>query len=127
MSGSGFIAVGIGAACGAWARWGLAALLNGLFPLLPMGTLAANIIGGFLIGIALEVFGRHAGLSETLRLLVITGFLGGLTTFSAFSAEIVALIMRAHYGWAFLLGSAHLVGSLTATLAGIWCVRWLVH
>lgn len=125
MTGAGFIAIGVGAALGAWARWGLAALLNAIFPLLPLGTLAANVIGGFGIGIAVELFTRHAGLTEELRLFVITGFLGALTTFSTFSAEIVALLMRAHYGWAITLAAAHLAGSLIATLGGIALVRSL--
>lgn len=110
---------------GAWTRWGLAAGLNAVFPLLPLGTLAANIIGGFGIGVALEVFGRHSGLSEEMRLFVITGFLGALTTFSTFSAEVVSLLARAHYGWAIALAGSHLVGSLLATILGIACVRWL--
>lgn len=125
MTGAGFIAIGIGAALGAWARWGLAALLNAAFPLLPLGTLAANVIGGFGIGLAIELFTRHAGLTEELRLFVITGFLGALTTFSTFSAEIVALLARAHYGWAIMLAAAHLAGSLIATLCGIALVRSL--
>ena len=118
-------AVGVGAAAGAWARWGLAILLNTGSPVLPLGTLAANLIGGFLIGVAMEVFGRNAGLPEELRLLVITGFLGGLTTFSTFSAEVVSNLLRGHYGWAALGVVSHLIGSLVATLCGIFCVRWL--
>lgn len=124
MTGAGFIAIGIGAALGAWARWGLAALLNAVFPLLPLGTLAANVIGGFGIGLAIEIFTRYAGLTEELRLFVVTGFLGALTTFSTFSAEIVALLARAHYGWAIALALAHLAGSLIATVCGIAVVRW---
>ena len=121
----GFVAVGIGAALGAWTRWGLAAALNSVFPLLPLGTLAANVIGGFAIGIAMESFGRSSGLSEELRLFVITGFLGALTTFSTFSAEVVGLLQRAQYMWAMVLASSHLVGSLLATMLGIACVRWM--
>ena len=125
MTGAGFIAVGIGAALGAWMRWGLAVLLNATFPLLPFGTLAANIIGGLGVGVASEIFIRHAGLTDEMRLFVITGFLGGLTTFSTFSAEVVGLLARAHYGWAVMLASAHLAGSLIATIGGIFLVRWL--
>ena len=125
VTGIGLIAIGVGAAIGAWARWALAVLFNASFPLLPMGTLAANVIGGFGIGLAIEIFSRHAGLSEELRLFVITGFLGALTTFSTFSAEIVVLLARAHYGWALLLAGAHLAGSLIATLGGIFLVRWM--
>ena len=124
MTLAGFIAIGIGAALGAWARWGLAALLNATFPLFPLGTLAANLIGGFGIGLAIEIFTRHMGLTDELRLFVVTGFLGALTTFSTFSAEIVGLLARAHYGWALMLAGAHLAGSLIATVGGIWVVRW---
>ena len=123
MTGAGFLAIGIGAALGAWARWALAVLLNATFPLLPLGTLAANVIGGFGIGLAIEIFTRHAGISEEMRLFVITGFLGALTTFSTFSAEVVALLARAQYGWALILAAAHLAGSLVATLGGIYVVR----
>lgn len=125
MTGTGLIAIGIGAALGAWARWGLGALLNTGFPLLPLGTLAANLIGGLGIGLAIELFPRHAALSDELRLFVITGFLGALTTFSTFSAEVVALLERAHYGWAVMLASAHLAGSLIATVLGMFLVRWM--
>jgi CrcB protein len=76
------------------------------------------------VGLAIEIFTRHMGLTDELRLFVVTGFLGALTTFSAFSAEIVGLLARAHYGWALMLASAHLAGSLIATIGGIWVVRW---
>ena len=82
MPWSGFIAVGGGAAVGAWLRWGLGMALNPLFPTLPLGTLAANLIGGLMIGFAMELLTRHAVLPPEVRLLVVTGFLGGLTTFS---------------------------------------------
>jgi len=125
MSGAAVVAVGVGAALGAWARWGLAEALNASFPLLPLGTLVANVIGGFCIGVAMEVFGRDAGLSEELRLLVITGFLGGLTTFSTFSAEVIATLLRGHYGWAFGIAASHLAGALLATALGVFCARWI--
>ena len=82
------------------------------------------MLGGFLIGVAMEWFLRHAGHSEALRLFVVTGFLGALTTFSTYSAEVVAALMRGHYGSAVLIAASHLAGSLLATIAGIWCVRW---
>jgi len=125
MTGTAIIAVGFGAALGAWARWGLAVALNAVSPMLPFGTLAANVIGGLLIGVAMEIFGRHAGLGEEMRLFVITGFLGGLTTFSTFSAEVVSNLLRGHYGWAGVIVVSHLLGSLVATVLGIACVRWL--
>jgi len=86
----GLAAVGGGAALGAWARWGLGVALNPLFPTVPLGTLAANLIGGYLAGFAVALFHHHAGLSPELKLFLITGFLGGLTTFSTFSVEVVA-------------------------------------
>ena len=125
MSAAAVLGVGIGAALGAWARWGLAAALNNRIPALPLGTLAANLIGGFLVGAAMEWFGRHSGWSEETRLFVVTGFLGALTTFSTFSAEVVAALLRAQYGSAVLIATSHLAGSLVATILGIWCVRAL--
>ena len=123
MSGAGFIAVGVGAALGAWLRWGLSAALNHVTPNLPLGTLASNIIGGYLIGVAVEVLVNHALLSPEWRLFIITGFLGGLTTFSTFSAEAVGLLSRQQYGWALALIFAHLAGSLVMTMLGIATVR----
>ncbi len=125
MSGSGWVAVGVGAALGAWLRWGLALLLNSRFPALPPGTLAANILGGFLIGMAMEWFSRHLGLPPEIRLLVVTGFLGGLTTYSTFSAEVVDALLRGHYGWSIAIATSHLAGSLVATIGGIAVMRWL--
>ena len=123
MGGAGFIAVGLGAALGAWLRWWLGVALNTLNPNLPYGTLAANLIGGYLIGVAVEYFSQQAALPVEVRLFAITGFLGGLTTFSSFSAEAVGLLMESRYAWAFLLISSHLIGSLAMTVLGIFTVR----
>jgi CrcB protein len=125
MMWQGVLAVGFGAAVGAWMRWALGAWLNPAFPTLPLGTLAANLAGGYLIGIAVAYFGEHAGLPAEVRLFIITGFLGGLTTFSTFSAETVTLLTRAQYAWAFGLISAHLAGSITMTVLGILTIKWL--
>jgi CrcB protein len=125
MSGAGFLAVGIGAALGAWLRWGLGLLLNATVPYLPLGTLAANLIGGYLIGVAVELFFHNVLVSPEWRLFIITGFLGGLTTFSAFSAEAVELLMHDQYRWALLHVGLHLAGSLLMTMLGIFTVRWL--
>ena len=125
MNGVGFLAVGAGAALGAWLRWALSAALNHLTPNLPVGTLAANIIGGYLVGVAVEVLVHHSLLTPEWRLFIITGFLGGLTTFSTFSAEAVNLLMRQQYGWSLALISAHLVGSIVMTVLGIASVRAL--
>ena len=125
MNAAGFVAVGIGAAFGAWARWGLGALLNPLFPTLPLGTLAANLIGGYVIGLAVELFMHHASVPPEVRLFVVTGFLGSLTTFSTFSAEAVTLLTRQQYGWALALIGSHLVGSLVMTVLGMLTVKWI--
>jgi fluoride exporter len=114
-----FVAVGAGAAVGAWLRWGLGALLNPIFPTLPLGTLAANLAGGFIMGVALAVLGHYEALAPEVRLLVTTGFLGGLTTFSTFSAEATTLLARAQYGWTAALVAAHVAGSILLTLAGL--------
>jgi CrcB protein len=125
MSAYSIAAVGIGAALGAWARWALGIALNALVPALPLGTLAANLIGGYLIGVAVAVFEQHAGLSPEIRLFVITGFLGGLTTYSTFSAESVALLTSGRYGWALAHTLAHLLGSVAMTVLGMLSVRSL--
>lgn len=118
-------AVGIGAVLGAWSRWALSYWLNPKLEHLPLGTLSANLIGGYLIGIAVAVFAADPALPPFWRLLIVTGFLGGLTTFSTFSAENVALIGSGQWGGAFLHAGLHLVGSLLATAAGIATVRAL--
>src|ERR1700716_2141374 len=99
MTASAVAAVGIGAALGAWLRWGLSVAMNALVPALPMGTLAANLIGGYLVGVAAAIFEQYGGLAPELRLFVITGFLGGLTTYSTFSAESVSLLDPGRHGW----------------------------
>jgi fluoride exporter len=119
----GFAAVGLGAAGGAWLRWWLGLLLNPLFPTVPMGTLAANLIGGYLMGIAMGIFSHYASLPAEVRLLITTGFLGGLTTFSTFSAEAVTLLSRQQYGWAAAHISSHLLGSLAMTVLGILTIN----
>lgn len=119
------IAVGAGAAIGAWLRWGLGLALNPVFPTLPLGTLAANLVGGLLMGFAMELMTRHALLSPEMRLLATTGFLGGLTTFSTFSAEISSLLIRGEWYWAVAGIVAHVAGSLVLTIAGILLMRGL--
>ncbi|MGH8040764.1 MAG: fluoride efflux transporter CrcB [Rudaea sp.] len=118
-----FFAVGIGAFAGAVLRWLFGIWFNPLLPSLPLGTLAANLLGGFVIGAALGMFGQFQSLSPELRLFVATGFCGGLTTFSTFTAETVTLFLRQQYAWALATVSAHLFGSLAMTLAGIFLMR----
>lgn len=93
--------------------------LNALFPAIPPGTLAANLIGGYLIGVALAVFAHHPGLTPEWRLFVITGFLGGLTTFSTFSAEVTALVQEGRILWAAGAIGVHVIGSLLMTMLGL--------
>jgi CrcB protein len=125
MNGLGILAVGAGAALGAWSRWALGLLLNGLFPPVPPGTLAANLIGGYIIGAAMGVFAQSALLAPEWRLFIITGFCGGLTTFSTFSAELTDLVQQGRFGAMSAAIALHVGGSLAMTLLGIASVRWL--
>ncbi|MDB5887274.1 MAG: camphor resistance protein CrcB [Rhodocyclales bacterium] len=113
------LAICIGASLGAVLRWVLGTAFNATFATIPPGTLIANMLGGYLIGVALAFFSQHAGLAPEWRLLIITGFLGGLTTFSTFSAEVTTLIQQGRLGWACMAISAHVVGSLLMTLLGL--------
>jgi len=118
-----FAAVGIGAALGGWLRWGLGHWLNPVFPTLPLGTLAANLGGGLAMGVVMELATRHAIMSPEARLFVATGFLGGLTTFSTFSAESATLFVRGEWIWGGVLVASHVAGSIALTLAGLWLAR----
>ena len=112
------IAICVGASLGALARWGLGLWLNPV-ALLPMGTLAANLLGGYLVGICVAVFSALPQLDPVWRLALVTGFLGALTTFSSFSAEVVAMLMQQRYALALGTAALHLLGSLLLTVAGI--------
>lgn len=116
---SAFLAIGTGAALGAWLRWLLGLALNELWPTLPLGTLAANALGGFLIGLALGWFQLNTELPPALKLFIITGFLGGLTTFSTFSGEVTLRLMAGQWFAATLVGVSHLVLSLCMTWLGL--------
>jgi CrcB protein len=119
------IAIGVGAAVGAWLRWILGVALNSAFPSIPPGTLAANLIGAYVIGVAIAYFSRSPELAPEWRLLITTGFCGGLTTFSTFSAEIAALFQQQRYGLLLSAIALHVCGSLALTLLGIASFRVL--
>ncbi len=114
-----FAAVGIGAAAGAWLRWVLGIVLNPVLPAMPLGTFAANMIGGFLMGVCMSLITHYEAMAPELRLLLTTGFLGGLTTFSTFSAETATAMLRGQYGWTAVIVVAHVAGSVLLTLAGL--------
>lgn len=120
-----FIAVSVGGVLGCLLRWGLALYLNRYFPAIPPGTLAANLIGCYIIGMAMAVFTAYPAFSPEWRLFLTTGFCGGLTTFSTFSAEVVVLLQSGRSLIALGAVGAHLLGSLLATFAGIATVIWL--
>ena len=118
-------AIAIGAVFGAWLRWTLSYWLNPRLQHLPLGTLASNLIGGYLIGVAVAAFAAHPSVSPFWRLVIVTGFLGGLTTFSTMSAERVVLMQGQNWAAAAVHAIAHLGGSLLATVAGIATYRAL--
>lgn len=119
------VAVSVGASLGALLRWWLGLTLNQYFPAIPPGTLAANLIGGYVVGVAVAVFASYSALAPEWRLLVITGFCGGLTTFSTFSAEVVTLMQQGRALLALGAAATHLLGSVLMTLAGIATVGWI--
>ncbi len=119
------LAIAVGAACGANLRWALGLALNALFPALPPGTLAANLLGAGLIGMAIATFAAMPELSPFWKLAIVTGFLGALTTFSTFSAEIFTQIQSGRLGWAFVGIAAHVAGSLAMTGLGMGAVALL--
>ncbi|WP_027350166.1 fluoride efflux transporter CrcB [Halotalea alkalilenta] len=120
-----FIAVALGGATGSVLRWWLGLRLNGLFPALPLGTLTVNLAGGLVVGLALAILLRLPGIDPVWRALIVTGFCGGLTTFSTFSAEVVTMLTSGRPGWALAIISTHLLGSLAMTLLGFALVDWL--
>jgi CrcB protein len=118
------VSISAGASIGALLRWLLAGRLNPHHPFLPPGTLAANLIGGYLIGVAVALCAAMPDLSPQWRLFVVTGFLGGLTTFSTFSAEVVTQLQQGRLGWALATAFVHLAGSFGLTALGIATVGW---
>lgn len=112
-------AISLGSALGALLRWQLGIRLNSFFPTVPFGTLSANLIGGYIIGLAVAYFSQAPGLAPEWRLFIITGFCGGLTTFSTFSAEVVTLLQQGRIAWGMGAIVIHVTGSLLMTLAGL--------
>lgn len=127
MSWTGFLAVGLGGAIGCWMRWILGILLNPVFPTVPLGTLAANLSGGLIMGCMMGIIEHFQALPPEFRLFVMTGFLGGLTTFSTFSAEANTLLLRGQLIWFGAHIAAHLIGSLAMTILGIFLTRGLLR
>ena len=121
----GILAIGLGGGLGALLRWWLGLKLNAYLPAIPPGTLAANLIGGYVVGVAVAFFATYSAVAPEWRLFVITGFCGGLTTFSTFSAEVVTLMQQGRALWALGAAGAHLVGSIVMTFAGIGTVIWI--
>lgn len=119
------LAICVGACVGALARWGLGLWLNH-YAAMPLGTLAANLIGGYLVGVCVAVFQALPDLDPLWRLTLITGFLGALTTFSSFSAEVVGMLGQQRYALAFGTAGLHLFGSLLLTVAGMQSVAWFM-
>ncbi len=117
------LSVGAAAVVGAWLRWGLGMALNPLFPTIPLGTLAANLTGGFLMGLFMGITRNHALIPESARLAIATGFLGSLTTFSTFSAETVTLLANHELLFSAVIIVGHVAGTLCATLFGIYTVK----
>ncbi|MFI4878253.1 MAG: fluoride efflux transporter CrcB [Steroidobacterales bacterium] len=119
------IALSVGGSLGTLLRWWLGTTLNAHFPTIPPGTLAANLVGGYVVGLAVAFFATYPALAPEWRLFVITGFCGGLTTFSTFSAEVVTLLQQGQALWALTAAATHLFGSLLMTFAGIGTMMWI--
>ncbi len=113
-----FLYIGLAAALGAWSRWGIGILLNAMYPLFPLGTLTANLIGGYLTGISMGAFELFSELNPDLKLIINIGFLGGLTTFSAFTAEVFQLLQKNELVASLTLVTLHVIGSLLMAYLG---------
>jgi CrcB protein len=121
------LAISLGATFGALLRWWFGVMFNAAFPAIPPGTLLANLLGGYLIGLAIAFFSTYSAIGPEWRLFVITGLCGGLTTFSTYSAELVSLIQQGRLAWAAAHASLHLVGSVIMTFAGIATLSAIRH
>lgn len=121
------VAIAVGASSGALLRWFLGLQLNAWLPAIPLGTLAANLLGGYLVGVAIALFPLFPSIAPEWRLLFVTGFCGGLTTFSTFSAEVIHLLQQGRWGMAATAAALHLVGSVAATFLGVATVQQVVR
>jgi len=119
------VAIWLGAGLGALLRWWLGMQLNSLLPAIPPGTLVANLLGAYIVGVAIAFFAASPSFAPEWRLLIITGFCGGLTTFSTYSAELVSLLQQGRLDWAGAAAAVHLAGSVLLTIAGIATVNWI--
>jgi len=119
------VAISLGSAVGALLRWVLGTQFNSVFPTVPLGTLLANLFGGYIIGLAIAYFAQAPDIAPEWRLLIISGFCGGLTTFSTFSAEVLTLLQQGRLSWALAAIAVHVSGSLLMTLAGLASWQWL--
>ncbi|MGG4775522.1 fluoride efflux transporter CrcB [Alcaligenaceae bacterium 429] len=119
------VAVAVGAGSGGVLRWLLSLRLNAVWPNMPLGTLVSNLVAGYIVGVAVACFAQMPNLSPEWRLVIITGFCGGLSTFSTFSIEVVTAIERGAYSWALGMVTVHVLGSLLMTIAGLATVWWL--
>ena len=116
------VAIAVGSALGALLRWQLGDKLNSVFPTIPPGTLVANLIGAYVVGLCIAFFATYPAISPEWRLLLITGFCGGLTTFSTFSAEVTVLLQQGRITWAVGAVAVHVAGSVAMTFGGIGTV-----
>lgn len=121
------LAVGLGATLGAWGRWGLGLAFNAILPNFPLGTLAANLSGGLLMGVTIALIGMGGLEQQSLRLFITTGFLGGLTTFSAFTGESLSLLHKHDYHLAILHAFTHMFGALLMAALGVAIVEYFKH
>jgi len=120
-------AISLGASLGALLRWCFSQNFNPILATLPLGTLASNLVGGYLVGLTVSWLGAHPEFPPEVRLLLVTGFLGGLTTFSTYSAEVVSLMTDGRYAWALGVALIHLMGSFALTALGMATYRWMAQ
>ena len=122
-----FIYIGLAAAIGAWSRWGIGILLNAIHPVIPLGTVTVNLVGGYLLGVSMGAFELFSELSPDLKLIMNIGFLGGLTTFSAFTAEVFQLLQKNEFVASLTLIAIHVLGSILMAYLGWLSISFIKH